>query len=138
MDEQVRRRSWKRRQQAYKHVFKKPCQACQYLTAAEVTASTDELLPAGLEVPLGTFLGHFKLILIDLSARLAVCLPWFPLKEESKVSMNEFCGMVREFCLSGFFFFFLSLSLRKVTNNSLKNQYAPTIYEFMWASLEVL
>lgn len=44
--------------------------------AAEVSALTDELLPAGPEVPLDTFFGHFQLIQIDLSAQLAVCRPF--------------------------------------------------------------
>lgn len=89
--------------------------------AAEVTTSTDELLPARPELPLGTFLGHFQLILIDLSARLTFCLPFYsPLGESS-----------------AFQFFFLSFSLRKVTNNSLEKQYVPTIYEFLWTILEV-
>lgn len=61
-------------------IFKKPCLAYQYLMAAEVNSSTDELHPAGPELPTGTFLGHFKPILIDPSAQLAVCLLLFRLK----------------------------------------------------------
>lgn len=58
-------------------------------------------------------MGVFQLILIDLSAQLAVYLPLFLPKEESKLSINEVCG-VGESSASQ------SLSFRKVTNNSLE------------------
>lgn len=80
--------------------------------AAGVSALTDEMLPAGPEVPLGTFFGHFQLILIDLSAQLAVCLPFLSslLREESNLSMNKVCSVGESFAFQ--FFFCLCLSER--------------------------